>query len=385
VQIRQQFVTSNSRVFGGTNGCKTITIHETANFTPGANAAMHAKLQSNGNPGREASWHWQVDDKEAIQSFRHDQQCWHAGDGYGPGNFDSIAIELCVNPDSDWATTVRNAASLVRKILAEHRTITKIVQHNHWSEKNCPARLRSGYAGITWGDFLALTNTAPPILGSRTLKKGDWGEDVGDLQRRLNVLPSRLDRLVDDESYGPLTTQRVAEFQELSGMTVGTGVFDAVSYALLLKAESPPEPEPPLEPEPKKKPWWIPPLATGTTYIGAFKRMMTKTIEITVPTFEGLAKGFVAWVHDLYISNVRTFAPYLAAILLAWITPALRWLGIQPDEGALIAAGAGFLAWLWYVLARTFERQMKWPLLAKIGGYMLIIPKTPTYEAPTSR
>ncbi|MCK9600631.1 MAG: peptidoglycan-binding protein [Sphaerochaeta sp.] len=222
------------------------------------------------------------------------------------------------------------------------------------------------------------------------------GSDVQEGQVRLNVLRSQfapnLPPLEEDGQFGPLTAEMWRVFQTWAGLvpdaSVGPLTVAALVAAEALLAPTPepvPEPNVPVEPKPEEKPWWIPPLATGTTYIGAFKKMMTKTIEITVPTFEGLAKGFVAWVHDLYISNVRTFAPYLAAVLLMWVTPALGWLGIQPDEGALIAAGAGFLGWLWYAVARTFERQQKWPLLAKIGGYMLIIPKTPTYEAPTSR
>lgn len=110
--------------------------------------------------------------------------------------------------------------------------------------------------------------------------------------------------------------------------------------------------------------------------------MMTKTFEITLPTFEGLANGIATWVQGLYVSYVRTIVPYGVAILLAWLTPALNWLGIQLDEGTLIAVGVSVLAGLWYGVARTFENQKKYSWLTKIGGYMLGIPKTPTYVTP---
>ena len=44
----------------------------------GADAQVHANLQSRGNP-RKASWHYQIDDKQVIQSFLDTTRCWHAG------------------------------------------------------------------------------------------------------------------------------------------------------------------------------------------------------------------------------------------------------------------------------------------------------------------
>ena len=61
---------------GGRNKGLWITIHDTGNVARGADARMHAKLQRRGNE-RKASWHIQVDDKEAIQSFPYTAQCMH--------------------------------------------------------------------------------------------------------------------------------------------------------------------------------------------------------------------------------------------------------------------------------------------------------------------
>ncbi|WP_181574718.1 hypothetical protein [Lysinibacillus capsici] len=44
---------------------KKICIHETDNTNKGSEADNHARLQANGN-SRQASWHWSVDDKEAV-------------------------------------------------------------------------------------------------------------------------------------------------------------------------------------------------------------------------------------------------------------------------------------------------------------------------------
>jgi len=82
----------------------------------GANAQTHANLQSR---GFSASWHWQVDDKEAIQSFDHTWRLFHAGDGRGKGNMESIGIESCINSDGDYVQAVKNTAKLVAKIMKD--------------------------------------------------------------------------------------------------------------------------------------------------------------------------------------------------------------------------------------------------------------------------
>src|SRR5690625_452069 len=150
--IRKQLVTSRAKTYSGVNPAKYITIHETANTSAGANAQAHANLQTR---GFSASWHWQVDDKEAIQSFPHNVRCWHAGDNRGSGNLECIGIEICVNSYGDFKKAVANAVELVRKIMSDEGIpITNVVQHNRWSGKNCPTNLRNGSKGITWADFI---------------------------------------------------------------------------------------------------------------------------------------------------------------------------------------------------------------------------------------
>lgn len=164
VNIKKQLVSSeiiNSRSYGYGNKKKFITIHETANTNKGANAQAHANLQSRKNP-REASWHYQVDDKEIIQSFPDDVMCWSAGDGRGPGNTQSIHIEICVNQDGNFHKAVRNAADLTRHLMNKYNiSIDNVVQHHKWNGKNCPYYLRSGKKGISWNDFKNLLKQPP--------------------------------------------------------------------------------------------------------------------------------------------------------------------------------------------------------------------------------
>jgi len=113
VKIRKNIVPNhiaNRVTYGGNNSKKYIVIHETANTRKGANANAHARLQANGN-SRNASWHYQVDDKEIVQSFSDNSQCWHAGNKYY--NENSIGIEICVNSDGDFKKAVDNAVKLL--------------------------------------------------------------------------------------------------------------------------------------------------------------------------------------------------------------------------------------------------------------------------------
>src|SRR5690625_959705 len=154
VKITKNIVNRTDRVYGYNNKKKYITIHETANTSKGADAATHGRLQQN---GFSASWHYTVDDKQAVQSFPHSAQCWHAGDGKGNGNLNSIGIEICVNSDGDFKKAVKNAAELVKKIMSDEGiSIGNVVQHNHWSGKNCPTNLRNGSKGINWNGFIDL-------------------------------------------------------------------------------------------------------------------------------------------------------------------------------------------------------------------------------------
>lgn len=157
--MRKHIVQGSARFTAqGKSAKTTITVHETANTSRGANAAAHARLQAGGNP-RQASWHWQVDDKEAVQSYEHDARCWHASSRA----LDSIAIEICVNSDGDLAQTYRNAIELIKWIMKEEGLEPRnVVQHYWWTKKNCPTNMRNGRP-MDWDSFI-------DALGGKALK-----------------------------------------------------------------------------------------------------------------------------------------------------------------------------------------------------------------------
>lgn len=152
MRINEMF-SKNKNHYTGTNPCNYITIHDTGNTSRGANALMHARYINNGS---NVTWHYTVDNIQVIQHFPDSVQCWHAGDGKGKGNTESIGIEMCINPDGNFSKTVDNAVELVIHLMKKHNIpMNRVVQHNHWSGKNCPNSLRNNRYGITWGQFLA--------------------------------------------------------------------------------------------------------------------------------------------------------------------------------------------------------------------------------------
>lgn len=150
VEIKRNILPKNaSNVPGKSMTPKYITVHNTANTSRGANAEMHSRYQHNGSGGRKASWHYSVDDTEIWQTLEDNQQGWHAGDGSGTGNTQSIGIEICENSDGDFEKAVRNAQWLINKLMNEHNIpIENVVTHKHWSGKNCPRKLLN-----RWDEF----------------------------------------------------------------------------------------------------------------------------------------------------------------------------------------------------------------------------------------
>lgn len=149
-------VQANKVTYGKANTRKFIIVHETDNTRSGADADAHARLQYNGN-SRDASWHYTVDDKEAVQSFEHAWRCWAAGSN--KGNNEGIQVEICVNADGNYLKAVQNTAELVAKIMKDEGIpISSVVQHNYFSGKNCPRNMREGK--ISWSQFIAMVKNA---------------------------------------------------------------------------------------------------------------------------------------------------------------------------------------------------------------------------------
>lgn len=144
-----------------------ITIHNTAND---ASARNEIAYMTNNN--QEVSYHYAVDDVEAIQGLPLDRNGWHAGDGgNGKGNRTTIAIEIChsLTPGNPkYAKSEDNGAKLTAILLHKYGWgIDRIRKHQDWSGKYCPHRILDngnweGFKGKVQGYLLQLKGKQTP-------------------------------------------------------------------------------------------------------------------------------------------------------------------------------------------------------------------------------
>lgn len=127
----------------GQNNPAYVVLHETDNWSPGASALAHANAMRNGN--LDGTVHFYVDSKEIYQTLDFQDGAWAVGDGagrYGITNLNSINIEICVNPESDYYTAVANAQWLAAKLLKERGWgVERLKRHYDASRKHCPRRI----------------------------------------------------------------------------------------------------------------------------------------------------------------------------------------------------------------------------------------------------
>lgn len=162
VNIKEKFIPKNTNARPGYAMVpQFITIHNTSNSKVGANAASHASYLNNSGKDTYVSYHFVVDDKEAYQLLPCNESGWHAGDGAnGTGNRKSIGIEICENADGNLLKATDNAVELTAYLMKQYNIpLSKVVQHNNWSGKNCPMRIRAGEP-YNWTTFLNKVQTA---------------------------------------------------------------------------------------------------------------------------------------------------------------------------------------------------------------------------------
>lgn len=134
-----------------------IVVHDTGNNNAGSGAELHARYLHNqiNEGGREASWHFTVDSKEAYQHMPLDEWAYHAGDGsrkpalgnespaLGGGNSNGIGIEMSIQRDGHIFKTWQNTAKLVADLLIQFNLpLSHQKYHNDFSGKECPQTLR---------------------------------------------------------------------------------------------------------------------------------------------------------------------------------------------------------------------------------------------------
>lgn len=205
-----------------------ICIHNTANDAPAVNEIKY--MISN---NKETSFHFAVDDIQAVQGLPLDRNGWHASDGgNGRGNRKTIAIEICYSKSGGdrWLKALDNAAELTAELLIDHGwDISRVSKHQDYgNHKHCPHRILDEYG---WDNFLNLikskmgksteteTKTDESVNSGKTVVTlareviaGRWGNGA---QRKANLTAagydySEIQGAVNDICAGKSVADRVA-------------------------------------------------------------------------------------------------------------------------------------------------------------------------------
>lgn len=141
------------------NNPKFIVIHETDNTSKGAGALKHGQAHKNGNLG--TSVHFYVDDTYIVQTLDFKDGAWAVGKNYNNGktppvagvnNNNSINIEICVNPDSNYEKARLLTVELTKYLMKELGIpASRVIRHYDAKWKRCPSKMMDNPA--LWDDF----------------------------------------------------------------------------------------------------------------------------------------------------------------------------------------------------------------------------------------
>ena len=157
-KIIRPYGKANVRTLKKLGTLKYLVIHNTANESPAAGAENHGKYLGNveNSDTDYVSWHITVDSACAVQHLPLDEAAYHAGDGSGEGNFQSLGIEIAENADYNAAED--NALGIVCALMHEFGiTSENVLPHRFFSpvKKLCPRRILKSEASWqkNWAAF----------------------------------------------------------------------------------------------------------------------------------------------------------------------------------------------------------------------------------------
>lgn len=149
-------------------------IHNTANDAPAENEVAYMLRNT-----EEVSFHFAVDDREAVQGLPLDRNAWAAGDGTGPGNMQGIHIEICysLSGGERFARSEANAAELCARLLKQYGWgLGKITKHQDYNGKYCPHRTLD----LGWERFLQLVRDKYDKLEEDDMTKAEVEKIIAD-------------------------------------------------------------------------------------------------------------------------------------------------------------------------------------------------------------
>ena len=127
-----------------------IVVHNTANDAPAVNEIAYMI-----NRPEEVSFHFAVDDKEAVQGLPVERNAWASGDGLGAGNMRGIHVEICCSKSGGerFQRAEENAAELIAGLLRERGWgLERVTKHQDYDGKYCPHRTLD----MGWERFLGM-------------------------------------------------------------------------------------------------------------------------------------------------------------------------------------------------------------------------------------
>lgn len=134
---------------------KFIIVHNTYNDASAVNEIAYMIRND-----LTTSFHYAVDDIQAVQGIEENRNSWNAGDGTnGNGNRNGIAIEICYSKSGGerFIKAEQNAVLLIVDILKRYGWgVDKIKKHQDFSGKYCPHRTLD----MGWNRFIAMVSDA---------------------------------------------------------------------------------------------------------------------------------------------------------------------------------------------------------------------------------
>ncbi len=156
MKINTEFI-SKKCTYAGQNSPKYIVIHETDNFSKGADAGRHAQAQAAGHLS--TSVHYYAGSDGIYQTADHRDGTFSVGREYGGAhtvkdatNRNTINIEICVNEDGDYTKARTNAVELVKHLIqATGLPAERVIRHFDAKGKYCPRKMMDNPE--LWEDF----------------------------------------------------------------------------------------------------------------------------------------------------------------------------------------------------------------------------------------
>lgn len=188
---------------------KFIVVHNTANDASAVNEVAYMI-----NNNEDTSFHYAVDDIQAVQGIPENRTAWHAGDGTGKGNMYGIGIEICysLSGGQRFLQAEDNAAELIADICNRYGwDISRVTKHQDYSGKYCPHRTLD----LGWERFL---NKVKDRMGGLTVTQYE------ELNERVKQIENKMIyNYIDDNmpDWARPTIQKLVDKKLLVGNETG--------------------------------------------------------------------------------------------------------------------------------------------------------------------